>query len=436
LTEEQMGRLFKSFVQADASSTRKYGGTGLGLAVSKSLAHAMGGEVGVESVHGKGSTFWFTARLKIGSPEEVVVHQREQHPLEAQLNRIGGARVLLVEDNEINQQVAGELLQGVGMEVDIADNGQIALQRLEARSVEGRPYDIVLMDMQMPVIDGITATRPIRETRSAAILPIVAMTANALQADSDRCLDAGMNDFVTKPITPEKLWQALLTWVKVRDGLGLSAKWKSRPVEAASPDGVDVTQALRGIGALDVSLGMLRTSNILGFYASMLRKFVTSQQDATMRIQQALQDQDRNTAERHAHTLKSVASNLGASALQNSADTLEAALRQGLYEKVIQSALSAAEQLLTELVRDLKTAPALIEVKVAAIMQDLTEDEQNAARKVARQIKYCLQQDDASASELWDAHAVVLRTLYPESTGIETAIGNFEFETALALMDQ
>ena len=454
LTEEQMSRLFKSFVQADTSSTRKYGGTGLGLAVSKSLAQAMGGEVGVTSVHGEGSTFWFTARLKIVAHENVLTspgvelqvdassahlpefHQHDQLQLEAQLDRIGGARILLVEDNEINQQVAKELLQGVGMEVDIADTGQVALQKVEAQSANGRPYDIVLMDLQMPVMDGVTAARLIRETRGADALPIVAMTANAGQVDRDRCMDAGMNDFVTKPITPEKLWQALLTWVKVRDGLGPTAKWKSRPVQAVPPDSVDVMQALYGIGGLDVGLGLLRTSNNLGFYASMLRKFVVSQQDATQRIRQALQDQDTDTAERHAHTLKSVAGNLGASALQNAADSLEAALRQGLEAKAIQSALSAAEQLLTELVRDLKASPALIEVTAAASRQDFTEDEKNVTRKVARQIKLCLQQDDASASELWDAHAVALRALYPNARAIETAISDFEFETALALMDQ
>ena len=426
LTEEQVSRLFKGFVQADTSSTRIYGGTGLGLAVSKSLAQAMGGAVGVDSVHGEGSTFWFTVRLKIGSHE---------NSLNTQLDRIGGARILLVEDNEINQQVACELLQGVGMEVDIAANGEIALQNVAARFADGRPYDIVLMDMQMPVMDGVTATRLIRKTRGAETLPIVAMTANAMQADRDRCMDAGMNDFVTKPITPEKLWRALLTWIKERDGLGPAKKRHPRPVEATPPDTAEVLQALRGIAGLDVDLGLLRTSNNLAFYASMLRKFVVSQKDATTRIQQALQVQDTGTAERHAHSLKSVAGNLGASALQSAADTLEAGLRQGLQAEAIQSALNAVEQLLMELVRDLNASPGLIEVKTAARMQDLSEDEKNAARKIANQIKHCLEQDDASASELWDTHALVLRALYPKAAAIETAIGNFEYETALALME-
>jgi two-component system sensor histidine kinase/response regulator len=578
LTEEQMSRLFKSFAQADTSTTRNYGGTGLGLAVSKSLAQAMGGDVGVESVHGEGSTFWFTAQLKIGSHEKMVskpsidlhgrsvlvvddnessalilcemlqelgfavqhvnsgeaalerireadatecpyefvmmdwlmpgmdglqtvraiqamgprtlpfvlmvtahrrqelihgaeklgvehvlakpvsssllvntmmqimghpdaapqvkLHKRERHSVEGLLDRIRGARILLVEDNEINQQVACELLLSVGMEVDVADNGQIALQSVEARSAEGRPYDIVLMDMQMPVMDGVTASRLLRETRSAGELPIVAMTANAMQADRDRCMDAGMNDFVTKPINPEDLWQALLTWVKLRDGLGNATRLPVQSAAAAPADGVaEVLQALRGVAGLDVDLGLLRTSNNPGFYTSMLRKFVASQEEASERIRQALHDQDTDTAERHAHTLKSVAGNLGASALQNAADTLEAGLRQGLQANAIQGAVNTATRLLAELVRDLKATPGLIEVPPAAHLQDLTEDEKKAARKVARQIKHCLQQDDASASELWDNHAVVLRALYADAAAIEDAISNFEFETALALMD-
>jgi two-component system sensor histidine kinase/response regulator len=577
LTEEQMGRLFKSFAQADTSTTRNYGGTGLGLAVSKSLAQAMGGDVGVESVHGVGSTFWFTAQLKVGSHKKpvpapgmilqgrrvlvvddnessalilcdmlqelgfvveqansgeaalarigqadvgknpfefvlmdwkmpgmdglqtvraiqdthprtspcvlmVTAHRREElihgaqalgiehvlakpvsssllvntlmqilgppdtvpavksHPgnkqsLEAQLQRIGGARILLVEDNEINQQVACELLQSVGMNVDVAANGQIALQSVEARRFEGLAYDIVLMDMQMPVMDGVTASRLLRETHRAEDLPIVAMTANAMQADRDRCMDAGMNDFVTKPINPEDLWQALLTWVKLREGLGAVARPQTHATTATTAATADVMQALRGVAGLDVELGLLRTSNNPGFYASMLRKFVTSQQLATQNIQQALQAQDIETAERYAHTLKSVAGNLGATALQDAANSVEAGLRQGLPASAVQDAVHAATRLLDQLVQDLQATPGLIEVPKVARLQDLTYDEKIAARKVAKHIKHCLQQDDASASELWDAHAMVLRALYPEAAAIEEAIGNFEFETALALME-
>jgi HPt (histidine-containing phosphotransfer) domain-containing protein len=281
----------------------------------------------------------------------------------------------------------------------------------------------------------VTATRLLRETHNATELPIVAMTANAMQADRNRCLDAGMNDFVTKPIDPEELWRALLAWIKLRDGLGAAAR-PSVQLAAATPQGSnDVLQALRRVAGLDVNLGLVRTSNNPDFYASLLRKLVGSQHDATERIRQALQEQDTQTAERHAHTLKSVAGNLGASALQSAADALEAGLRQGLPASAVQKALSAATQLLTQLVRDLKATPGLIEVPVVAHLHNLTDDEKKVARKVARDIKRCLEQDDASASEFWDTHAVVLRALYADAAAIEDAISNFEFETALALMD-
>jgi HPt (histidine-containing phosphotransfer) domain-containing protein len=197
----------------------------------------------------------------------------------------------------------------------------------------------------------------------------------------------------------------------------------------------DVLQTLRGISGLDVNLGLLRTSNNVSFYTSLLRKFVVSQQDATQRIQQALQAHDADTAERHAHTLKSVAGNLGASALQNAADALETGLCNKLNTREIQAEFTAVEQLLVELVRDLKASPALTEVRLAARMQDLTEIQKNSAREVASDIKQCLRQDDASASELWNVHAFVLRALYPNAAAIETAIGNFDFEVALGLMD-
>ena len=199
LTEEQMGRMFQSFQQADTSITRRFGGTGLGLAMSRKLAQLMGGEVGVQSRLGAGSTFWFTARLGHGASPAGL----------ADMAAISGARILLVEDNDINQLVACDMLQDAGFVVDLADNGQIALDR-----VAGAAYDLVLMDMQMPVMDGITATAAIRCTGRHANLPIVALTANVLPQDRRRCMEAGMNDFLAKPIEPHELWHMLRKWIK------------------------------------------------------------------------------------------------------------------------------------------------------------------------------------------------------------------------------
>jgi PAS domain S-box-containing protein len=214
LTPQQVGRLFQSFQQADSSTTRRFGGTGLGLAISKRLAELMGGEVGVHSEPGRGSTFWFTARLDTVVPgrahdgEAAAAAALAVPPFPAQLAAVRGKRILLVEDNDINQMVATELLQDAGFVVDVAENGQAALDCVE----RGR-YDLVLMDMQMPVMDGVTATRELRRRPGHGQLPVVAMTANAMTQDRQRCLDAGMNDFLSKPIEPDQVWAVLLRWL-------------------------------------------------------------------------------------------------------------------------------------------------------------------------------------------------------------------------------
>jgi CheY-like chemotaxis protein len=207
LTEEQVGRLFQAFQQADASTTRKYGGTGLGLAISKSLAQLMGGAIGVVSTHGKGSTFWFTARLE-KSVAEPAAAEASSEEAPAGLEGLHGARVLLVEDSKINQLVAIGLMEEARLTIDTADNGRIAVEKV----AEGA-YDLVLMDMQMPEMDGIEATKAIRADPRFAKLPIVAMTANAMAGDRERCLEAGMDDHVSKPIDPDELLRALQRWI-------------------------------------------------------------------------------------------------------------------------------------------------------------------------------------------------------------------------------
>ncbi len=202
-------RLFTAFEQADGSMTRKYGGTGLGLAISKRLVGMMGGEIGVESAVGQGSSFWFTVRLAKATPTVSPAPTFTDASAEERLRAcFPHARILLAEDEPINQEVSRGLLEDVGLSVDLAEDGA------EAVALAGQNrYDLILMDMQMPNLNGVDATRAIREIGLNARTPILAMTANAFEEDRQRCLDAGMNDHIAKPIDPDRLFEALLKWL-------------------------------------------------------------------------------------------------------------------------------------------------------------------------------------------------------------------------------
>ena len=485
MTQEQIGRLFQSFSQADISTTRKFGGTGLGLAISKKLAELMGGEVGVSSTLGQGSTFWFTARLGIGQARKrpllpkpdlrgcralVVddsVHAREaiagmlrnmtfvvtevgsgfaaidelrnaeqlgrpyeivyldwrmpaldgmdtarriralgfslppvlmmvsayardemlgqaasigidqvlvkpvtpsllfdttvellgvrRHRLAGSpkkpaaagisavpetLAAIHGARVLVVEDNDINQQVARLLLEHAGMVVEVAGNGQIALDMLA-----GTHYALVFMDMQMPVMDGVVATREIRKQGNP--VPIVAMTANAMERDRQLCIEAGMNDVLVKPVNPMALWDTLLRWIPPKGEQAAAAP--ARPAPAAGASAVP-----KDIAGLDTTIGLGHVMDNEALYLSILHRFAAGQKAVPQQIRQALANGDDALAERLTHTTRSVAGYVGSVPIQQLAGRLEDALREGLEPSVVQQRLRDFEEPLAALVAALE----------------------------------------------------------------------------------
>ena len=477
MTEEQQEKLFQAFTQSDTSTTRNYGGTGLGLTISKQLVEMMGGEIGVESEPGKGSTFFFTARFGIsastkertlkpsidlhgtrvlvvddsetsrevlkaalesmsfdvstassgkaalakikkvqkdpgaepfklilmdwkmpgmdgvqttqqivkGQPENetpvvimVTAYDKEEvmrlakdkgvkdfleKPVspsslfDAIMNSMGeklrvgngemdqesleelyeaqlaGVRVLVAEDNEINQQVAEEILSGVGVSVEIAVNGREAVERVAARKGQ---YDAILMDLQMPKMDGYNATREIRQTLGYDELPIIAMTAHATVEEREKCHDAGMNDHVAKPIDPNILFETLTKWTAPKK-TGTKDKAIETPAEprtpAASVNSAPGGKTLEGLNGFDVEEGLKRVAGNEKLYGKLLKIFYDSKSEIFSEIRDALDKGDTGGAEALAHGIKGVAGNVSANRLFQVSTALEDALKDGNSEE-------------------------------------------------------------------------------------------------------
>ena len=579
LTPEQMGRLFQSFQQADTSTTRRYGGTGLGLAICKSLAELMGGEVGVVSEFGCGSTFWVTLPLERGAParalqppadlrgqrvlvvddnhtaaavlsdmlvamglevdqaysglqalqmlresmaqqrlyglllldwhmpgmdgvelarhirslgmsrvpqmfmvtaygrEDVMRAARSEgietvlikpvnasvlldtlmQPLDGGSGNtsrtpaaapapdvlpvaIRGARVLLGEDNELNQIVAAELLRDAGFVVDVADNGQMALDQLRQAA-----YDVVLMDMQMPVMDGETATRQLRQDPRLQDLPVIAMTANAMDADRQRCFAAGMNDHVAKPIEPAALWSALSRWIKPRPGLGQAAM---PPLAGAAPVLASVPR-LTGwppvVQGLNTALGLQRALGKPALYADMLVRFVQAQSSVVAQIDAAIAAGNQGQAERLAHTLKSVAANIGAQEASEHAHALEQALRHqpaSASSAQVLPLLGALAAAMEPLVAGLQSWVDQSGAASAAFAPGLAAQQSPTADVLAvddvlTQLRDLLSQDDPAATEFLQHNATILEAALGDGFAtVQAQVRNFDFEQALEHLPQ
>jgi len=321
---DKLGLLFDKFSQVDVSTTRRYGGTGLGLAISKQLAELMGGQSGVVSTEGKGSEFWFTARLgkqaPVALPPPPVAPPRSASDL---IHLLAGRklRILVAEDNITNQQVTLGLLKKLGLRADAVANGAEALKALSIL-----PYDLVLMDVQMPVMDGIEATRQIRKLHAASgnhHLPIIAMTAYAMRGDRERFLAAGMNDYVAKPVSLHALAEALSNW------LPPGAATADQPtLSVPAPPAIEATPPQPEARVFDQDGFMARMMDDGELARQILACFLSDLPRQIAALKDALQSADAASVACLAHTIKGAAANVGGEALHGIASAIEEAARR------------------------------------------------------------------------------------------------------------
>ena len=572
MTKEQAAKLFQPFTQADMSTTRKHGGTGLGLTICLRLVELMGGRIWLESEPGTGSTFYFTVWLGIGSaagigkivPEvlsrlrvlvvddnpaareilqeplssvtsrvDVVASGKEaiaaiqQHdatdpynivfmdwrmpgmdglqasrhiksdetlrhpphivlvtafgreevreeaerlqldgflvkpvtksmivdtlvnvfagsdekalaiPEGDQMARLRGARILLAEDNEINQQIAVELLEGTGARVKVANNGRIAVETL-SNGPQPPPFDVVLMDLQMPEMDGYQATAKIRADARFARLPIIAMTAHATMEERQRCLDAGMDDHVSKPIDPRVLFETVGRFYRpVTPPLPASEEEKgvARPGEGAKLS----AEELPLIAGLDTRDGLARVAGNRKLYLKLLRQFSEQQGQAVGEISAALAQGDQALAERLAHTLKGVAGNIGAKPVQAAAGALEKLIRDRAASTEVESAKRQVAVALDPLVSELcgkLSSPAPAAPPPATMPSPPVAPAQ--ARAAAAQLAKLLSEFDPGGAEFIEANQPALSWLFSGDKWLqfEKLVQNYAFAEAQAQLEQ
>jgi PAS domain S-box-containing protein len=310
IAKDKLKRIFESFSQADASVTRKYGGTGLGLTIVKQLVKLQRGTIKVVSEEGKGSVFSATLPYLIGKPQDITELSARATEDQSQKESLSQLKILLVEDNEINQLYASTILRSWKCETTVAENGVVALERLKSTV-----FDVILMDIQMPVMDGFETTLAIRKGNVQSAIPIIALTANATQNHIERCIELGMNDFLSKPFAPEDLYRMLIKFTQEKE---ISIKRTKN--EITQPTSI-VTPNLAHLQKV--------SSNDLVFIRDMVDTFIQTSASRLADLQKSLASRDINQIGKILHQLKPSLTMLGFNSLKEMADQLEQSSETG-----------------------------------------------------------------------------------------------------------
>jgi CheY-like chemotaxis protein len=353
----------------------------------------------------------------------------QQHHGPKIAEHIRGARILLVEDNDINQQVADELLTQAGLYVSIAEDGKQGVEQAAKGDADGHAFDAILMDIQMPVMDGYTASRILRKDPQFKTLPIIAMTANAMVSDKEQAAAAGMNDHIAKPIDIQQLFEVLAKWVNVPEARRVGQTQES-PAEKQALSATQVVNIPR-LSGIDTVSGLNRVGGNQALYLKILKKFSASQADVITRIQHA---PDAKTALREAHTLKGLAGNIGADDLQQAAAKVETLLKGNEGER--SDALLELETILNAVLGALQAVvvPDLPAGELAAV--EPSQSQLATACKHLSELRRLLEDDDAAASQPLDQlHDLLAGSKYqPTLKRMASAVDDYEFERALEVL--